>query len=207
MAGTTDYLRHSKRGEPVWELAQVEFPLQGYWTEAEFLARDLEVRVEFVRGVLEFLSVPTDKHQAILQLFYEMLIGFVRPKKLGKVRVSGIYVRTLPGLVREPDVAFMKTENQRRIEDKAWQGADLVLEVVSGSDSDRKRDLVDKREEYAAAAIPEYWIADYDKGSVTVLALKGKKYVEHCVCKRGETAKSKLLQGFEVEVKDLLDAE
>ena len=39
-----------------------------------------------------------------------------------------------------------------------WTGADLVIEVVSPDDPDL--DLVVKRQEYAQAGIPEYWIVD-----------------------------------------------
>lgn len=49
----------------------------------------------------------------------------------------------------------------------------LVMEVVSGGPQDRKRDLVIKRAEYAAAGIPEYWIVDPESRRITVLTLVG----------------------------------
>ncbi len=41
------------------------------------------------------------------------------------------------------------------------------------------RDLVEKREEYARAGIPEYWIVDPEQGQITVLALDGTGYAVH----------------------------
>ena len=35
-----------------------------------------------------------------------------------------------------------------------WEGADLVMEVVSSGNEDRRRALKTKREEYALAGIP-----------------------------------------------------
>lgn len=205
MAGTTDYRNRSKRGEPVWELAEIEYPLQGCWTECQFLRRDFKVGVEFVDGCLEFLPMPTEKHQAITKFFFLALNLFVSNYKLGIVHFEGLRVRTRPGAIRLPDVVFLKRENGAKRHNDAWQGADLAFEAVSAGGEER--DLETKREEYAAAGISEYWIADFERGTVTVLALKGKKYVEHCTSKRGDVANSKLLPGFAVNVKELFDAE
>lgn len=57
-----------------------------------------------------------------------------------------------------------------------------------------------KREEYALARIPEYWIVDPEVGQITVLTLDGETYVVHGEFKRGEQATSKLLPGFAVDV-------
>jgi Uma2 family endonuclease len=57
----------------------------------------------------------------------------------------------------------------------------LVVEVVSSSDTDKKsrqRDYEDKRVEYAARSIPEYWIVDPIAAVVLVLTLEGTEYQE-----------------------------
>ena len=54
----------------------------------------------------------------------------------------------------------MSAENSSRRGNKFRSGADLVMEVVSDDAESRERDLQQKREEYAAADIPEYWIVD-----------------------------------------------
>jgi Uma2 family endonuclease len=74
------------------------------------------------------------------------------------------------------------------------------MEVVSGAAEDRKRDLVKKRAEYARARISEYWIVDPKLQQITVLRLKGKTYEVHGVFKDGESATSRLLPGFAVDV-------
>ena len=43
--------------------------------------------------------------------------------------------------------------------------------MVSDGEENRKRDLVTKREEYAQASIPEYWIVDPALKTITVLQL------------------------------------
>ena len=94
----------------------------------------------------------------------------------------------------------MLAEHAGRITDEYWEGADLVMEVVSSGDEDRRRDLNTKREEYAQARIAEYWIIDPHLEQITVLTLDGQTYVVHGEFKRGERATSKLLPEFGVDV-------
>jgi Uma2 family endonuclease len=57
----------------------------------------------------------------------------------------------------------------------------LVVEVVLSSNSDpksRERDYKEKRIEYAARQIPEYWIVDPIAATVLVLKLEGEQYRE-----------------------------
>jgi Uma2 family endonuclease len=73
------------------------------------------------------------------------------------------------------------------------------MEVVSGDPDDRERDLVVKPVEYARAGIREYWIVDPKLRQITILTLRGKKYVVAGEYKSG-TASSRLLPGFSVDV-------
>jgi Uma2 family endonuclease len=82
--------------------------------------------------------------------------------------------------------------------EQCWDGADMVIEVVSENDPDR--DLVHKRQEYAEAGIPEYWIVDPRVERITVLKLAGGKYQVHGEFAPGQMAGSVLLDGFAVDV-------
>jgi Uma2 family endonuclease len=164
---------------PTWEVAFL-FPPQGRWTEDDFwnLERFLEgnPRIELSKGCLEVLPVPTEVHQLILLYFYELLRAFTKAHAPGTVLVSGTNVRLKKGNIREPDVVYMKAENARRRHNKYWEGADLVMEVVSPDPKDRERDLKTKLREYARAGIPEYWIIDPQEKVIRVLTLEGKAY-------------------------------
>lgn len=180
-------------------------PEQGRWSEAQYLAvtDSTMTRAELVKHSLEFLSMPTDYHQAIAELMHAMLKAFVKPRG-GVARIAPIRVRVASGTFREPDVVVLLDANDSRREDRAWQGADLVVEVVSPDDP--RRDYVDKRAEYAAAGIAEYWILDPETERVTVLSLANGAYAGPEFA-RGADAKSKLLAGFTVSVDALFDAE
>jgi Uma2 family endonuclease len=180
--------------EPAWDIALL-FPLQGQWSEEEYLALDTNRRVEFSHGYIEVQEMPTQRHQLIISLLFRLLFEYVSARELGTVLFAGLRVRLWPGKFREPDVVFMRKENDGRRHDEYWEGADLVMEVVS---TNRDLDLLNKRREYAQAGIPEYWIIDLDKQLITVFHLKDEKYEEQGIYKQGETVISATLTGFSV---------
>jgi Uma2 family endonuclease len=186
-------------GEPTWEIARL-FPAQGTWSETEYLALDTNQLMEFSDGYVEFLPMPTMTHQLIAHLLHCLLESFVAARGLGTVLGAPFKVKILDGRYREPDVVFMLAEHASRMSNDFWIGADLVMEVVSDGDENRFRDLVTKRDEYARAGIPEYWIVDPELGQITVLTLDGTSYAVHGEYSKGQQATSKLLPGFGVDV-------
>ncbi len=189
--------------EPAWDVAFL-FPAQGSWSEQEYLDLKGNRLVEFSHGSIEVLTTPTAAHQLIILFLCDVLRAFVRPAKLGKVLMAPFKMRLWEGKYREPDVMFMRTENASRTSSGLWDGADLVIEIVS--DDDRGRDLETKRFEYARAGIPEYWIIDPQTRHMIVLKLDGQRYAVHGEFGGGDRASSLLLPGLEVSVTDLFAA-
>jgi Uma2 family endonuclease len=193
----------SHRGGPTWEIAR-HFPNQGDWTEQDFLALTDRRHIEFNDGCLEFLPMPTKTHQELLGYLYVALLAFVKERKLGKVFTSGYRIKLREGQIREPDVLF--AANGRPLTEQFAAGADLVIEIMSPGTKNRERDLDEKRAEYAAAGIPEYWIVDPEQQSIKILALDGAAYRVHGEFKPGGTATSVLLPGFAVDVRECFAA-
>jgi Uma2 family endonuclease len=200
-------LKLPKGFQPTWEIVSL-FPEQGEWSEEDYLSLgdklDTHRLIELVDGRIEVLPVPTEEHQSIIAFLFEALVGFVRPRKLGKVLFMGLRVRMRTLNFREPDVVFLGKKNAAKRGNRFWRGADLVMEVVSEDDPDR--DYVEKRLEYAKAGIREYWIVDPMTRCVTLLTLKGRAYVERGVFKDGQSVTSEHLRGFSVAVSEVFDA-
>lgn len=192
-----------ENGEPCGEVALLEAP-PGGWTEEGFLVLETNSRIELSDGQVEATIVPTERHELIVEFLYWALKSFVDPRHLGKVLFPGTNVRLWPGKIRRPDINFMFAIHEHRRLNPYWEGADLVMEVVSPDDP--SRDKVRKRSEYAQAGIPEYWIVDPRDETIAVLTLEGKTYREYGVFRRGESATSVLLNGFAVEVTRVFDA-
>jgi Uma2 family endonuclease len=189
---------------PTWEIAHL-FPEQGRWDEREYLSVTHHTNrlVEFSGGRVEILPMPKTSHQIIVQYLSNLLLAFALPRKLGMVLFAPLRVRLPQGAYREPDVVFMLTEHAARAGEDYWDGADLVMEVVS--EDNREHDLVTKRREYAEAGIPEYWIVDPAERTIIVLHLSGGSYSADGPFQPGQKARSRLITGFEVEVQAVFD--
>ncbi len=183
------------------------YPTQGHWSEEAYLELHSNQLIEFTHGMLEFLEMPTLKHQLIVAYLYERLQAHVRREKLGKVLFAPLRIRVAPETIREPDVVYLSHKKVPRNKMRPPEGADLVVEVVSPSEESRKRDLIEKRRDYAGAGIAEYWIVDPDNATITVLALNRMKYEQAGKYKLGQKAISRHLPGFEIDVTEALAAE
>lgn len=90
--------------------------------------------------------------------------------------------------------------------DKPPNGADLVIEILSPGATNRERDLVAKRNDYAQAGVAEYWIVDPDEQTVIVLSLDGQSYRTHGEFQQGTVATSPLLPKFQINVTELIES-
>lgn len=187
-----------------WEVATL-FPRQGLWSDAEFLnlTDDLTHLVELTDGHLEVLEMPTTSHQQIVLRLVRQLSDFVQPRQLGLALMAPLRVRLRSGMFREPDVVFASAKHAHYVQDDFWTGADLVMEVVSSGAKSRRRDLEQKRREYAEAEIDEYWIVDPLSETISVLARIGLEYQVSGEFRNSEIARSQLLSGFTVSVSDI----
>ncbi len=191
--------------KPAWEVALL-LPAQGQWSESDYLWLTDRTKnlVELTDGYIEVLPMPTEEHQRIVLFLYRALYAFLAARGMGLVLVAPLRLLLQIGRYREPDLLLLLSQDDSRRGNQHWTGADLVVEVVSPDDP--QRDLVQKRQEYAAAGIPEYWIVNPDDEQITVLRLEGTEYIEHSVATRGAQAASALLEGFAVGVAETLDA-
>ena len=194
-----------KPQEALHALLRDLLPPQGAWDEAAYLwLTDRSNRlIELIDGRIEELPMPTSTHQAVLLFLYDRFRAFLKPRG-GVVMVAALRMRVRAGTFREPDLLLLRDRADPRYQDRYWLGADLVVEVISPDNPDR--DLVEKRADYAAAGIPEYWIADPRHETITVLTLQQGGYAEQGVYRRGATARSPLLDGFSADVGAVFDA-
>ena len=100
-----------------------------------------------------------------------------------------------------PDLSIVLRERAHIIGERMIDGTpDIVVEILS---SDRRRDLVRKRQLYAAAGIPEYWIFDDLSDTATMLELQHVEYLERAVLGPSDTLTTPLLPGLEIPLADV----
>ncbi len=143
---------------------------------------------ELVNGAL--IELPNeDPHNLIIARF--LLIYFVTQMGLSIERVGDkqqIAVNSSEVTAREPDltvhseasIAALLTQTQSLLAIEMPPPL-LVIEVVSPGNpgsGNYDRDYVEKRSEYAARGIPEYWLVDPGRSVVIVLTLENWIYAE-----------------------------
>ncbi len=99
----------------------------------------------------------------------------------------------------------MLDKNRDRRQNQFWDGADLVVEVVS--DDDPNRDLVTKPDECARSEIGEYWIVDPRDRTIRELSLTpgAVEYRDAGCFAAGQIAHSVLLGEFNVSVDEVFE--
>lgn len=128
---------------------------------------DEDTWAEWVDGEVVVLSPASRKHQEIFGFLLSVLHTYVKLQDLGVV-LAAPFLMKLPEELRrgrEPDLLFVAKEHLDRLKETYLDGpADLVMEIVSKES--RLRDRGDKRAEYEAAGIPEYWLIDPERREV-----------------------------------------
>jgi Uma2 family endonuclease len=190
----------SANGEPAWEAAYM-LPVQGSWSEEDFLKFHTNRMAELVDGRLEILPMPTWLHQLILDFLLDRIKAHLHETQLGgKVLMAPLPTRLFARTVREPDLLYVQANNLPKNVRGYPDKIDLAMEIVSSGTEARQRDYVDKRADYAKAGVAEYWIIDPEELLVTVLTLSGTEYKVAQECHSGDVARSVLLSGLEISV-------
>jgi Uma2 family endonuclease len=181
------------------------FPPQGLWTEADYLRLPHNPRVvELYSGRLIIHQPKPPDHQRIAGDLAFALDQFVDRAKLGEVLFAPIAVRLRLNQLRMPDVVFIARQHRDR-KRKHWiEGPpDWVAEVISPDT--RATDEVEKLADYAAAAIPEYWLVDPEQQTVRVYTLNPDlpEYILSGAYTRADSARSVVLPAFEIPLSQL----
>ena len=186
--------------EPAWEVARL-FPNQGAWSKYDYLDLPGNKLVEFDNGRIEVLPMPSIRHQVVLGNIFVSLRVHVQSHELGTVLCAPMPVLVAPLKFREPDIVFTRSAAPEESDgDKYLEDAELVIEIVSEGASNRKRDLIDKRADYARAGIAEYWVVDPESQEVTVLRLQGSEYADSGPLGISDLVRSTVVPGFEIPV-------
>lgn len=143
---------------------------------ADFLSleTDSDALYEFVDG--ERVEMPPESEENVVIGGY-LVAQFLKILPFEQVR-QGKTELIVTGRVRIPDFMVLSDElvtalegHSRSTITEAMPAPLLVVEVVSPGKVNEDRDYRYKRSEYAARGIPEYWIVDPAKATVTVLTL------------------------------------
>lgn len=172
-------------------------------TYQDYLKLPEEERYELIEGELLPMPSPTSRHQIVSREVFKRLLAFVEVKGLGEVLYAPLDVVLDEDTVLQPDILFLSRENIYKLQERGVFGApDLVIEIVSPSTV--KRDTEQKIALYERSGVKEVWLLFPEEKLVLIFYLEGGKYFLHQAVAQDGKACSKLLEGFCVELKEVL---
>ncbi len=148
----------------VWRLA---------WRE--FAARDDREGlrgVELVDGMLEEGEVTTRKHGRIVTRLVVLFAPWLEATGGGELLTQDNRLKVAVRRVRKPDLLLVRRTDSPVFEDETLVSPPyLVVEVVTNTPRDERRDRVEKLADYEAARCRAYWIIDPATDSLDVYTL------------------------------------
>lgn len=131
-----------------------------------------DVEGELVDGLLVEEEVASLAHELVVSWLIRILGAWIVPLG-GFVLGSGTKLVISARRGRKPDVLlfFGKSPRATSSPSSALDFADIVIEVITPTPRDQRRDRVDKKADYAALGVGQYWLVDPEARTLEILAL------------------------------------
>lgn len=173
------------------------------WTYEDY--RDLPEdfnRHEIIEGEHYVTPSSSSRHQKISMKLASILERHISFHNLGTFLAAPMDVLLSPTSVVQPDLLFIKNDQESIITDLNIQGApDLVVEILSHSTA--VRDRGNKMLLYAKFGVPHYWIVNPDPLSLSTYQLTAGEYGLTAQFGRGDQAQSPLFPGLTISLENL----
>ncbi len=160
-------------------------------------------RYELHEGKLHIVAEPTLDHQHLTKLLIRNLSEQIEDTGAGYV-FPPVDVVLSDNTTVAPDIVVVRAEKAGILHPLRIYGVpDIVVEALS---TNRGDDLVRKRQLYAAAGVPEYWILDGDADTLTALELGDDgRYRERVVLTAADTLTRPLFPEFSLPLAQLFE--
>lgn len=156
-------------------------------------------KLELIAGVLYMSPPPEYTHDNIVTRLIRLLtLELVRIGDPGKLFAPRAAIWTSDRTYLEPDLFYLSKETEARLDPERRTTADLVIEVISPGSAIYDRNT--KADTYAALGVQELWLVDETEETVGMRILKGNRYDEARVLKKGDGLRSTVIPGLSIEV-------
>ncbi|GAB4344828.1 MAG: Uma2 family endonuclease [Cyanophyceae cyanobacterium] len=159
-------------------------------------------RYEILDGALIVTRAPHCDHQDVAGRIYAELLLWSRQTSLGRP-FFGPGVIFAPDMAVIPDVVWASDHCLKTGLDGAGhftRAPELIVEVLSASEGDRRRDRETKRKLYGVQGVLEYWIADRDRPALEIYARQNGILERMATLLPGDRVTSPQLPGFDCDV-------
>jgi Uma2 family endonuclease len=140
---------------------------------------------ELVDGQLVEEEVPDFDHESVVTWLIVLLGAWILPRR-GFVFASEGKFALRPGLGRKPDISvFFPGGAVPPRHGPGRVAPDILVEVISSSARDVRRDRIDKAADYAAFGVRFYWLIDPDDRTFEIFELQAGGYLRVLAASEG----------------------
>ncbi len=166
-------------------------------------APEIKARYDILDGEMIMAPAPTFKHRVVSQRIFVPVYTFVTQQRLGVVLYAplDVIIRTEPLHTRQPDLLYVSNENRHIIGDVVHGGPDLVIEILSPSNS--RKDIESKLADYASVDVQGCWLVSPEAGTIEVLTLDYGEWKRVALYGFGDNLESGVLPGLELPVSEI----
>jgi len=176
------------------------------YTKEDYLLLPEGAPFQFINGKLIFMSAPKINHQRILNKLNVALYMYVENHKLGEVFMAPTDVELDDINIVQPDLFFVSIKRKEIIKEARVEGVpEFVVEILSPSTE--KYDRNEKLAVYGQHGVEECWLVDLKNTSIEVYENQNQELKLMQTAKSGNKIKSKVIEGFELEVDKLFEQE
>ncbi len=199
MSYTVEYIRN----------IAAQFPSDKKWTYSEayqVFPQDLKIKLEIIHNQLIITPNPTPLHQIIVSEALMQFMYFIRQHQLGEILTSPLDVKFDENNVVQPDLLFL-VHNFDEIENEVCitETPNMLIEIWLPTESQAYRDA--KHGLYEQQGVTEFWQIYPEKQHIIIEVLDQEgKYQLFSEVKKEGTLRSKVLEGFEIAIQDLIPA-
>ncbi|MEW6423464.1 MAG: Uma2 family endonuclease [Bacillota bacterium] len=180
---------------------EIKIPQKEVYTYEDYAQLPEGSPYQLIGGELVITPSPTASHQYIKSRIVRRLIDFVEERGLGVVLDAPLDVYLEEKETYQPDIIYISRERLFVVEERIKGAPDLVMEVLSPSTA--YYDLRKKARVYARHGVKEYWIVDPLEKSIEIYTNRDGCFELTQKVEGEGKARSLLLGGFAVELKDV----
>ncbi|MEM6312541.1 MAG: Uma2 family endonuclease [Planctomycetota bacterium] len=171
-------------------------------------------RYEIVNGVLQEMPASFYAGGMVADRLSDIVVFKLRSEGIPYSTSNEADIQIQPDRIRRLDkvivvgndlAKFRALQFERGPQD--WHRQNLIIPPTVGIESisqgHERRDRVEKRREYAAFGIPNYWIVDYFTRRLDILTLDGTDYRDEAVGTDDDVLKPACFPGLEVNLTEL----
>lgn len=162
-------------------------------------------RYEIIDGELFVTRAPHLDHQDSAGLLYGALLNWSLESGFGKPFFApGVIFSAEDAVI--PDLIWISHDRKSRLMDDAGHlmgSPELVVEVLSKTEKDKKRDRETKLKLYSAQGVLEYWIVDYEAQLIAIYRREAGVLKQALTLFAADILTSPLLPGFSCAIAGL----